>query len=107
MTDGITSCDECGEHDPISGEWKATTEGVFGEWTCSNCLQSRQFSPEFAMAQKLALMLELKEAGYPFLPDDLTIDEWRLLGACAVAVRNARAQRALNNITTISEDEDK
>lgn len=106
MTDGISSCDDCGEVDPLSGEWCSTAESVFGEWTCSNCPRPPKFSAEFAMAQKLAFMLELKEAGYPFSADDFTPDEWRLLGACAVAVRNAMAQRALNNMTNKSQSED-
>lgn len=106
MTDGISSCDDCVELDPLTMEEMPVSESVFGEWTCSNCPRPPHFSAEAAMARKIAFMLELKEAGYPFSADDLTPDEWRLLGACAAAVRYAAAEKAFKGRAHKSECEE-
>jgi len=88
MTGGVTNCDECGEADPLTGEWVRTSAAPFGDWVCRNCnsLTPGEINP---YASKLISLHLLKRAGYHFSRDELDPADWRLLGMMEIAVGRA------------------
>ena len=54
--------------------------GTFADWACSNCaeyLRPENISP---WTWHLMFLHRLKKAGYPFRPNDLSLETWLLLG---------------------------
>ena len=78
----IRSADEC----------CALTEGPYADWAQAQCTEpcERNLHP---YTLKLLELHRLREAGYPFTPDDLSYDDWRLLGTLAELTRALILQR--------------
>jgi len=54
--------------------------GTFADWACNNCaeyLRPENISP---WTWHLMFLHRLKKAGYPFRPNDLSLETWLLLG---------------------------
>ena len=58
----------------------AMENGAFATWACRACeeyLRPEAISP---WTWHLVLLYQLRQAGYPFDANDLTLEEWLLLG---------------------------
>jgi len=54
--------------------------GTFAEWACRECREFRQPESISPWTWHLLLLHQLKEAGYPFKANDLSLETWMLLG---------------------------
>jgi hypothetical protein len=71
--------------------------GAFAGWACQECREFRRPETISPWTWHLALLYQLKRAGYPFKANDLTLETWMLVGlvqrifeaaGCNVLVRN-------------------
>ena len=54
--------------------------GPFGEWACRECREFRRPETISPWTWHLVLLHQLKQAGYPFQANDLSLETWMLLG---------------------------
>ncbi len=54
--------------------------GTFAEWACQECREFRQPESISPWTWHLMLLYQLKQAGYPFKANDLSLETWMLLG---------------------------
>lgn len=66
--------------------------GVFAEWACQECREFRRPETISPWTWHLVLLYQLKEAGYPFRANDLTLETWMLLGLVGKAFRAAQRE---------------
>lgn len=50
------------------------------EWACSKC-EKKRYDQIHPYTQKIMEIRRLREAGYPFTANSLTLEEWQDLGA--------------------------
>jgi hypothetical protein len=79
-----------------------TESGSFAAWACSVCeefLQPEALSP---WTWHLLFIYRLRQAGYPFRANDLSLETWLLLGVIQKILENAQrgenAQRQVDGI---------
>ncbi len=72
--------------------------GGFADWACQACqeyLRSEAISP---WTWHLLFLHQLRNAGYPFKANDLTLEEWLLLGLAQRLLSGTRGQDAEKNL---------
>lgn len=57
-----------------------TENGPFAEWACRECREFRRPEAISPWTAHLVSLYRLKQAGYPFKANDLTLETWLLLG---------------------------
>jgi hypothetical protein len=79
-----------------------TEGGVFAAWACSvceECLRPETLSP---WTWHLLFLYRLRQAGYPFRANDLSLETWLLLGLVQKVLENTQrgknAQRQMDGV---------
>ena len=54
--------------------------GPFADWACTNCAEYLRPEAVSPWTWHLMFLHRLKKAGYPFRPNDLSLETWLLLG---------------------------
>jgi len=92
----VTSCAECGEIDPLTGKWTATSDSPFGNWACENCPDAGGAIDPYA--SRIIELYMLQKGGYPFGPDDIEISDRMILGAVEISLRRREIANLLQSI---------
>uniref|UniRef100_A0A7C3WRL3 Uncharacterized protein n=1 Tax=Desulfobacca acetoxidans TaxID=60893 RepID=A0A7C3WRL3_9BACT len=65
---------------------------VFADWACQECREFRRPETISPWTWHLILLFQLKQAGYPFQANELTLETWLLLGLVERAFQAARRE---------------
>jgi hypothetical protein len=75
-----------------------TENGAFARWACQVCeeyLRPEAISP---WTWHVVFLHQLQRAGYPFQANDLTLEEWLLLGLVQRALAGKRGNHAQKQV---------
>jgi hypothetical protein len=68
--------------------------GGFADWACGECQEFVRPEAISPWTWHLVFLHRLKEAGYPFCANDLSVDTWLLLGVVKRAFAAGRGERS-------------
>ncbi len=68
--------------------------GAFADWACSSCAEYLRPEAISPWTWHLMFLHRLKKAGYPFRPNDLSLETWLLLGLVEEALDQSRGGRS-------------
>lgn len=68
-------------------------DGAFSEWACGACTEYLRPEAVSPWTWHLIFLHRLKKAGYPFRPNDLSLETWVLLGLVEEALAQPQGGR--------------
>jgi hypothetical protein len=74
----------------------AAENGAFAPWACRVCEEYLRPEAVSRWTWHLVFLQQLQQAGYPFQANDLTLEEWLLLGVAERLLGGERGRYAQN-----------
>ncbi len=86
---------------PVMQRKCRTESGAFAAWACQACEEYLRPEAVSSWTRHLVFLHQLRQAGYPFGANDLTLEEWLLLGLVQRLLAGKRGLDAPKNFENL------